>query len=135
MLDPAERTQEATMYCPNCRMEYQTGVTRCPDCDVALMEELPPEDYDEAEWVDLVTVLETGDPVEIDVAKSLLEAEGIACFATGEGLQEFVGLGRLPGGTNLAVGPVRLQVRSADEETARSLLASRNFEESEGGEE
>jgi hypothetical protein len=116
-------------------MEYQPGVTRCPDCDLPLTEEPPAEAHDEGEWVNLVTVLETGDPVEIAVAKSLLEAEGIPCFATGEGVQEFVGLGRMPSGSNLAVGPVKLQVRFADEDVARALLAARDFGEPEDGEE
>lgn len=28
-------------YCPECRYEYREGVKRCPDCDMALVAELP----------------------------------------------------------------------------------------------
>jgi hypothetical protein len=29
------------MFCPKCRCEYRPGFTRCADCDVPLVEELP----------------------------------------------------------------------------------------------
>ena len=29
-------------FCPKCRAEYEGGVTRCSDCDEALVAELPP---------------------------------------------------------------------------------------------
>jgi hypothetical protein len=28
-------------YCPNCRSEYEPGIERCSDCDVALVDALP----------------------------------------------------------------------------------------------
>src|SRR5580658_6601307 len=31
------------MFCPNCKAEYRQGFTRCADCDVALVDELPEE--------------------------------------------------------------------------------------------
>lgn len=30
-------------WCPNCKNEYVEGITRCPDCDVDLADELPQE--------------------------------------------------------------------------------------------
>ncbi|HXN73545.1 MAG TPA: hypothetical protein VN861_13445 [Candidatus Acidoferrales bacterium] len=30
------------MFCPKCRAEYRADVTRCPDCDEALVAELEP---------------------------------------------------------------------------------------------
>ncbi len=29
------------MFCPECKVEYRPGFTRCADCDVELVDELP----------------------------------------------------------------------------------------------
>ena len=71
---------------------------------------------------DLVTVLETGDPVLVALAKSLLDSEGIEFAAKGEGVQDLFGAGRFPGGTNLVTGPVAFQVDPADAAKAKALL-------------
>ena len=111
------------MYCPECGLEYRQGVTVCPDCGVALVTDRPAVPPDpKPEWVDLETVLETSDPALLTVARSLLEAEGIPSFAQGEVLQEFLGWGRLPSGSNLITGPVRLQVPRERAAEARALL-------------
>jgi hypothetical protein len=34
-------------YCPHCRSEYRAGYTRCADCDVELVDELPEEIWEE----------------------------------------------------------------------------------------
>ncbi len=97
------------MFCPNCRTEYQAGVLRCADCEVALVAERPPEP--EVEWADYLTVMTTRDHSELAVAKSLLEASGIPFFACHEEVENL-----------LATGPVELQVRAEDAETATELL-------------
>ena len=71
---------------------------------------------------DLVTVFETGDPALVSLAKSLLDSAGIDFSAKGEGLQDLLGLGRFPGGSNLLTGPVAFQVGPNDAKKARSLL-------------
>lgn len=111
------------MYCPECGLEYREGVTVCTDCGVALVLE-PPEASREPspEWLDLETVLETGDAALLAVARSLLEAEGIPCFVRGDQLQEFLGWGRLPSGVNLVTGPAQLQVERKRADEARQLL-------------
>lgn len=80
------------------------------------------------EFVELVTIVETGDPALIAVAKSVLDEAGIAYFAKGEELQHLFGLGQFGLGFNPIVGPVRLQVREHDAPEARELL--RDFLES-----
>jgi putative signal transducing protein len=70
------------MYCPNCRSEYRPGFTRCNDCDVGLVAELPPEQ--EPEFVDLVEVLSTADVGQISLIKSILGAEEIPYLPQGE---------------------------------------------------
>ena len=111
------------MHCPRCRMEYAPGVTRCPDCDVALLEGPPPQARDEAEWVELVTVLETADPSLLMVAKSLLDVENLPSFVEGEGVYEGLGAGRVAE-ADLPMGPGRLRVHPQDAEAARELLAN-----------
>ena len=107
------------MFCPECGTEYPAGVTRCTTCDVELVES--PAVADETEWTDLVTVLETGDPSLLLVAKTLLEAEHIAAFAEGQDVQESLGAGRVPE-ADVPMGPGRLRVRPQDADAARELL-------------
>ena len=71
---------------------------------------------------DLVTVFETGDPGLIALAKSLLDSAGIEFATKGDALQDVIGLGRFPGGSNLVAGPVVFQVGPDDAREARSLL-------------
>ncbi len=70
------------MYCPNCRSEYRAGFTWRKDCDVALVDELPPDV--KPEFVDLVEVLSIADAGQIPPIKSMLEAEEIPYLAQGE---------------------------------------------------
>jgi hypothetical protein len=112
------------MFCPQCRQEYREGVTSCMECGLVLVGLLPAEGHDEAEWVDLVTVLKTSDLATTKVVKSLLEAEGIPCLLQGEGLQDLWGLGRVGTGFNVAAGPVQVQVRPQDAAVALELIAT-----------
>ena len=70
------------MFCPTCRAEYRSGVTRCPDCDVNLVEELPPEP--EPEWVEFEEVLSTYNLADIALIKSILEDAGMKYFFQNE---------------------------------------------------
>ncbi len=67
------------MFCPNCRSEYQKGFTRCSDCDVDLVDELP-----EVQSPDYDAVLSTFNPADVAVIKSILEGEGIEYYFQGE---------------------------------------------------
>jgi len=69
-------------WCPNCKDEYRDGFTKCADCDVELVEELPKEkvqdeeQYGEPEIVvfEKEVVLETFvDDVEFMYVASLLD--------------------------------------------------------------
>jgi hypothetical protein len=111
------------MICPECGCEYREGFTTCADCDVALVDELPPEPPLE-EPGDLVTVLETSDPALLLVAKSLLEGAAIPFCAVGERAQDLFGLGRIGAGFNVIVGPVQLQVPEKHEDEALELIRS-----------
>jgi len=111
------------MHCPRCRTEYQPGLTRCPACDVELVEGPSAPAASEPAWVDLVTVLETGDPSLLLVAKTLLDVEHVPSFVEGEGIYEGLGAGRIAE-ADIPMGPGRLRVHPEDEQAARELLAS-----------
>jgi hypothetical protein len=110
------------VFCPQCGQEYRGGVVACNECGSVLVQTPPAAERDEAVWVDLVTVLETGDLATTKVVKSLLEAEGIPCLLRGEGLQDLLGFGRAGTGFNVAMGPVQVQVRRGDAAVALELI-------------
>jgi len=70
------------MYCPRCRSEFEAWVSTCPDCEVPLVAEQPPEPPHDAP--DLRVVLETSDPDVLPVATSALRAAGIPFWTPGE---------------------------------------------------
>lgn len=72
---------------------------------------------------ELVTVFQTGNPMALALAKGALESAGIPFVSEGEGLQDLIGLGRFPGGFNVATGPVKIHVDMRDAEAAKEVLA------------
>ena len=109
------------MFCPKCGAEYVAGFTRCSDCDLPLVEAKPsppPPDH-----LELVTVFVTGDSGLIAIAKSLLQSADIPFLVQGEGVQDFLGIGRATGGVNRITGPMEIQVRADDAGDARLILA------------
>jgi len=107
------------MYCPECRAEYRPGFTMCADCQVALVEALPPPAEEETPSPDLemVTVLEANNPVTVALAKSTLEEAGISYYAAGEELAV-----RLSAVNPLIHPWTGLQVTRDHEDAARALL-------------
>ncbi len=114
------------MFCPRCRVEFRPGFTKCSDCHVRLVPDLPPE----RKPIEYATVWESGNPATIAVAKSVLRSAGIEYYTMGEQLQDIIGGGRL-GGFNPVTGPVRIRVRAEDEAEAGELL--RGLREIPGG--
>ncbi len=110
------------MICPKCKAEYREGYTVCVDCQVPLVEALSEEDEQPEPDLELVTVFDTGEPADVLVAKSILDAEGIEYFAKDEGVQDLFGAGRLGSGFNTMAGQVEIQVRPEDADRARQLL-------------
>jgi len=112
------------VFCPKCRDEFIEGITECPDCKVPLVNELSVEEGPKYEpiYVDLVTVLESGDTGIIMVAKSLLENAGIRYYAKGETAKNLFGGGTFCAGFNPLTGPAQIQVSKVDLEEALELL-------------
>jgi hypothetical protein len=74
------------VYCPQCGVEYRDGFTECSDCHVPLLAGAPtPEPASTFDPnLDLVVVLETDDPVQLFLAKGLLEDADIPFFVLGQ---------------------------------------------------
>ena len=64
-------------YCPVCNTEFREGVTRCPDCEVPLVNENE-EDFD-VEDGDAVEVYAVHDKSEAEYIKGLLDDNDIEC--------------------------------------------------------
>jgi hypothetical protein len=63
------------MFCPQCKAEHRSGFTRCSDCDVDLVEELPAEPSKESKlWRILQAKASTQDSVEWSRTKSLIKS-------------------------------------------------------------
>ena len=84
------------MYCPQCLAEYREEFTECADCHVPLAAGPLPQPKRQPE-VEFVTVLETRDPVALNLAKASLEEAGIEyLIASGEGASALMGLAYYP---------------------------------------
>jgi hypothetical protein len=83
--------------------------------------------------VELVIARQTGNPIEAEVARALLEDAGIPAVIQGAGLQDFLGYGRFGSGYNAIAGPVRVMVRKEDAEQAADVLAAMDGPEAPPG--
>ncbi len=74
-------------FCPKCRIEYQEGITHCPDCGAELVAELPPEEESRLSpsETELVELCRLSDPNQGDVLKATLEEAGIAALVRTKG--------------------------------------------------
>lgn len=68
------------MICPSCNTHYVNGMTLCPECRIALLEEEEAEDLErainnlQAEWVHIYT---TNTEIDAEMLKDNLESAGI----------------------------------------------------------
>lgn len=109
------------MFCPQCRAEYREGFTECADCRIELVADLPLE-QETLEYVELKTILTTGDPSTIAIAKSMLQEAGILHNVKHENLQDLLGAGRIGSGFNVIAGPAEIQVAAQDVSQASEVL-------------
>ncbi len=102
-------------YCPNCQAEYIEGILECPDCRVALVEQLPVAQHKE---VDLVGLHPLPGIVYADMVKEALENAGIACVVKSDTMTA-AGFVR---GANSAGEECQIYVDKKDKRRAESIL-------------
>jgi hypothetical protein len=113
------------MFCPQCKAEYRVGFTRCSDCGVELVGQLPvekpqpaPEDLSRFEAdrfepeAKLVVIRTYQNAIEADLAKSTLEAAGIPSILSDSVSRQYISLAL----------PLQLLVRSEDADDADKIL-------------
>jgi hypothetical protein len=77
------------MICPQCHAEYRAGFTRCSDCDIALVDHLPPvesgvePELEPTEESDYVAVATVQGQLEEDQIRAFLESNDIPCEVRG----------------------------------------------------
>ena len=111
------------MYCPECRSEFRDEIEVCPDCEIALVAELPPEPEFSEE--DLVLIRETADVAVLPVIKSLLRAAEIPFFVQGDEAMGVLPVGKIGLGGMTSKGhglSAGILVPRDREEEARALL-------------
>lgn len=106
-------------YCPKCLIEYVDGTVQCDDCGAVLRPGSPPEappllDLSQEKYVKLVPLrIFAGGTAQLDadLARNILQSQGIPCLLQGESSAEV-----------LPVLDVPLLVREEDAERAERIL-------------
>jgi hypothetical protein len=93
------------------------GVEICPDCDLALVDAMPPESPDADPEGDMVEICTVAGDAEALVIKGLLDSEGITCSLSSDIPHSVVPL-EVDG-----LGAVRISVLDADADRAASIIA------------
>lgn len=86
------------MFCPECGLEFEEGVSQCDDCEVDLVAELP-EEEEESGPVEFQRLVGVADVADFSAVTTRLEEEGIPWFVqneSGPGVEIYVAANRLP---------------------------------------
>jgi hypothetical protein len=105
-------------FCPKCRSEYQSTISKCPDCRIELVGSLQPEDADAVPERQLVDVFVAAGDEEGLIVKGLLESEGIPCSLSSDIPHSVMPL------SVDGLGAVRITVAAEDAERAREVIKS-----------
>ncbi len=79
------------MYCPNCKQEYRSGFTTCPDCKEQLVEQVP-MDLNKIEAMDPVKVISVATELDAQIIMNLLLNNKIPCFKKSKGMGGYLNL-------------------------------------------
>jgi hypothetical protein len=104
-------------YCPNCRYEYREGVEKCLDCNMKLVDQLPPKPDAGTIDEEFVPIFSARDNEEAEVVKGVLKDAGIEVIEQAEPSDW-----RLPGVYGIPGGPEFLTVPASRAEEARRVI-------------
>ncbi len=114
--------------CPNCEYEYIDGILICPDCNVALVDELKNfQELSEDEWVLVYTSFSV---IDVEMLKENLESAGMSASILSQKDSSFP----VPGD----LSKVKLFVKKADVSEALEFIQtvkSKSVDTEEDGEE
>ena len=89
-------------FCPDCKYEYEPGVTVCPDCGAALVDRLPEQPTDQ-EPVKYIFLRDVPSRLYAEMLKGALEEKEIPCFIKGDDIGIMLG-------SYSTTSPVRISV-------------------------
>lgn len=98
--------------CPNCKYDYIEGIAICPDCNVALVDEL--KNFNELSEEDWVLVYTTFSLIDADMLKENLISAGISASVLSQKDSSFPAPGDL--------STVKLFVKKADVSEALEFI-------------
>ncbi len=104
------------MYCPKCESEYRVGFTRCGECGVNLVQELPAVAETEGQHTEPAVVFTTLNTNEAALVKSLLEGSGVEVWVLDEHLS------RMDSPIAIVIGGAKIAVPPAQRELALDVL-------------
>lgn len=108
------------MFCPQCRYEYLPEISKCPDCGVWLVRELPvdpkPQPTEELDDTPLEVVYSSFEYSRIQIAAAILEEAGIPHLLNDQPMHGIL-RAPVPG-----KDPFELIVRADDLEEAAQVL-------------
>jgi len=67
-------------FCPACGAEYRAGITRCPDCEVDLVDSLVEEETEPDIESEAVLLLTTSDTITAEILVEALKENDIPCL-------------------------------------------------------
>jgi hypothetical protein len=103
-------------YCPKCRDEFQDWVKVCPDCNVALVEKLPPTPRKRKKQDEpLVHIATAPNEAVANIWSGILEEQGIPCLLQGGEVR--------PAMYVLPYQPYEIYVLASEVKKAKKILA------------
>ena len=77
------------MFCPVCEAEYESGITRCPDDNTALVDKLTPENSRDSSEAKFLIFHKLGSPAEAEMVNDILLKNGVRSAVKSGGADAF----------------------------------------------